>query len=280
MRQALALLLGAMLLGFAANGCGDDDGTPDSIFDSGTDLDIDSDSDTDTDTDADTDTGTCEDMVWEGDYSIDAGADVAPLVSYSVVTGNLVITADGIGNIDELHCLSEIGGDLRIVEAASLVNLGGLQGLDEVGGDVLIADVPDAGVGSMANVTLPSLSDVGGSLSVTDHPDLINISVSNLTAIGGDFVVAHNPSLATLTALDLIAINGDFVFEDNDNCEDFDGMYPLSTINGDLDVAGNAALPYCQVCDLLDQLSGFDGEITCHDNASDTCWADAGLDCP
>lgn len=278
MRHALVLLLGVSLLAPTASGCGDDDDVPESIFDGGTDLDVDTDSDSDTD--ADTDTGTCEDLIWEGDYSIDAGADIEPLVSYAEVTGDLIITADGISNISALQCLRDVGGDLLVLEASNLVDLGGLQALDAVGGNLAVTDVPDAGTGDMSNVTLPSLSDVGGDLVVTDHPILSNLSVSNLTAIGGDFVVARNPSMATLTALDLIAINGSFVFTDNDNCEDFDGMYPLSTINGDLTVVANESLPYCQVCDLLDQLSGFDGDVTCHDNVSDTCWADAGLDCP
>ena len=135
-------------------------------------------------------------------------------------------------------------------------------------------------MGNLGNMTLPSLSDVGGDLVVSDNPDLSNISVSNLTAIGGSFEVLRNESLATLTALDLVAINGDFVFESNAVCEDFDGMYNLGTINGDLAVTGNGTLPYCEICDLLAQLSGFGGAITAEDNVADPCWTDAGLDCP
>ena len=95
----------------------------------------------------------------------------------------------------------------------------------------------------------------------------------------GDFAVSRNGSLATLTALDLVAINGSFIFDDNDEVEDFDGMYNLNSIGDDLSVTGNGALPYCQVCDLLAQLSGFNGTITCFDNIADPCWVEDALDC-
>ena len=112
----LALLLAAA--------CSDEPGgVPDASTGTDTGSDSDTGSDTDTGTGSDTDTGTCENLTWEGDYTIDAGADLDGLVGYATVTGNLAITADGINDIDGLECLSQVQGHLRVIEAANLLDL-------------------------------------------------------------------------------------------------------------------------------------------------------------
>jgi hypothetical protein len=280
MRHLLGMLAAATAAGLALGAC--DDGGGGGAADAGTDLDTDTDTDTDvdTDTDADTDTASCTGVPWEGDYAIDGGADLAGLVGYEAVQGDLSITADDLSDLDGLQCLSEVEGSLRVIEATALASLAGLQGLDVIGGDLEILDAAEGGVGVLANATLPSLSSLGGDLRLRDHPELEILSISDLGGVGGTFDLTGNEALTTVTALDLAVINGDFVFVGNDDYEDFDGLNTLAVVDGDVKIYDNGALPYCRICDLLDQLSGFDGALELHDNITDPCWVDSTLTCP
>ena len=58
---------------------------------------------------------------------------------------------------------------------------------------------------------------------------------------------------------------------DNDALTNLDGLSALTSVGRDLNIFDNAALPDCEVCDLLDQLTSGPTSIDVHDNLDDSC---------
>ena len=120
---------------------------------------------------------------------------------------------------------------------------------DLVGGDLSISG------NELVDLGLDGLTEVGGYLYVIDSAELTNISLPSLTSVGGTVTIRDNQVLAGL------------------------GLSGLSWFGGNLEVHDNPALPYCEICPLIDQLTEFDGDIQCHDNLEDECW-NGSLLCP
>ena len=80
--------------------------------------------------------------------------------------------------------------------------------------------------------------------------------LSSLTSVGGGLSIFVNASLTNL-----------------------DGLSALTLVSGNLYIDSNAILPYCEVCDLIDQIGYAETTDNIYGNDTDTCWNGA-LNCP
>lgn len=91
------------------------------------------------------------------------------------IEGDVLIHGSGITNLNGLHVLTAVGGDLEIQTVIYLTSLTGLNQLTSIGGNLNIED----------NDVLPNL-----------------IGLEGLTAIGGDLIITYNNVLTSLEGLD------------------------------------------------------------------------------
>ena len=61
------------------------------------------------------------------------------------------------------------------------------------------------------------------------------------------------------------------VIQNNDALTNLDGLSALTTFDGDFLIQHNDALPDCEMCDLLDQLTSTPNWTYVHDNLDDAC---------
>lgn len=78
-----------------------------------------------------------------------------------------------------------------------------------------------------------------------------------------------------LTGLENVAsVGGNLNVSSNDNIASLDGLASLTAVGGTaMWVTLNPLLPYCEVCDLLDQLADVPGTLSITDNQPDACWS-------
>jgi hypothetical protein len=127
-------------------------------------------------------------------------------------------------------------------------------------------------------MSLDSISgyvEVTGDLSVLLSPleDLTGLEC--LTLVGGELVVLNNNSLTSLEGLNnLVTIEDTLSITSNPILPNLDGLGSLTEINGvgDFWVWNNGSLPYCEICELLDQLTSGPGILDVSDNLEDSCW--------
>jgi hypothetical protein len=195
---------------------------------------------------------------------------------YTRVTGNVTITCPNCVSLEELGCLWSIGGDLSISQNNSLEALD-LGLLDHVGGSLYYYRNP-----LVTTLDLARLRGVGSWLTIRGNDALQAITAGRLLAIGGDVSIDENDALDTIDLGGAQTITGDLTIGGNPALPDLDGLAALIFLGGSLDVTHNDDLPYCEVCELLDQLVGFAGEVICSSNLVDECWnGDAeALECP
>jgi len=284
----LHVVLLAALLAPTTGGCGhatstgEDSGTnldtdTDTDTDSDTDSDADADSDTDADTDADTDTdsGTDTDSCFPGDYTIADEADAEALALYDCVTGDLVVTAPELVVLN-LPSLEWIGNSLKIV-GNPLLETVIIENLVSVGGDLLVGQ-PEVEGGPnplLAQLDLTALSLVTGDLVVYDEASLENlVGLSSLSHVSGNVGVGNNTVMSKLEGLESLgSIGKGLVVWSNPALQSLDGLSSLTSIGYGygVDVADNASLPQCEVCELLDQLDPYAGTFDSWGNQPDTC---------
>jgi hypothetical protein len=244
----LAILLTG--LPTVAPGCGDDGGD---LGDTDTDVDTDTDTDTDIDTDTDADTDTCDLGAWEGDFIVvNADSIDYELEGYTEVTGELLVDDTWLWDLDGLQCLQAVGA-LRIVDNSDLYCLYGLDNLEQVDGRMLV----------VGNTGLEQLSGLG-----------------SLTTVGGELELGWNPQLVDLWGLDSLTSAGSLMVLGNEELESLEALESLTAVEEDLLVMSNELLPYCEICDLLEQLDAEPTTVTATDSQDDSCWTDAGLSCP
>jgi hypothetical protein len=105
--------------------------------------------------------------------------------------------------------------------------------------------------------TLQSLNQIGGSLQIFANDPFVDMSeFSGLTSIGDELMIQGNELLETL-----------------------DGLAALTEVGGVVDVSDNELLPYCQVCEFIEQLDLSDAGVVTTENLADECGYDAGFDC-
>jgi len=224
--------------------------------DTDTDLDTDNDTDTDIDTDVDTsegtdtgwDTSTCPNDVMMTDYTINNQMQLELLAGYAIVAGNLYIEDTTVIEIDELACLTQVGGDLFIIENTDLLNLEGLSNLGYVGGELRL----------FFNDSLPNLD---GLASLTQ--------IYNLRMDGQD-------SLVDIDGLDnLETVEGFILIESCEAIESVEGLFQVENMGEgeQLTLRNNTSLPNCQAIELRDVLieTGWTPDVCIYNNLDDIC---------
>jgi hypothetical protein len=182
-------------------------------------------------------------QVFEGNISLRSQGQVDSF-PYSCgcgsISGNLFIEGADIGDLSPLAGLAAVGGDLWVLNNASLAGLGGLSGLAAVGGDVWIRFNP-----ALADLDgLSGLSSVGGHLRIWNNAMLASIDgLSALAVVGGDFSVVDNNALTGIWGpLSLASVGGELRFSGNAVLAGLDGLSALATVGGDLLIQSNPAL--------------------------------------
>jgi len=108
------------------------------------------------------------------------------------IPGNVTIQSlgDNIINLTALQQLTEVGGDLVIIENESLTSLDGLENLTQIGGDVEVDQNPL--ITTLA--PLSTIESVAGSLAIGEMIELTELlgEAAALTSIGTDLLLFGN----------------------------------------------------------------------------------------
>lgn len=231
----------------------------------------------------------------EGNVAIHDSASLAGLeglgalasVAYLDITGNPSLTS-----LVGLDSLAQVGGDLTVSSNPALTSLGGLDRLVLVGVSLGIFSNPVlTDLGSLSRLTeiedlvvqgngaLTSLAGLGGiaavrnDLMIQDNDSLESLDgLDNIESVGHDVRISGNPGLASLDGMGSLAeVSSYLLVADNDGLATLDGLDALTEVGWSLGVRYNAALPDCEVCELIDQLSSLPDPTDVYDNLDDSC---------
>jgi len=127
---------------------------------------------------------------------VDTSGDLDAIADCITISGDLEIKKTDLTNLSAFANLTEIGGDLSILNNNALTNLDGLSKLTSVG-DVWLQFNPLTNIAGLSGLT--SIGDLG----ITDSEITTLGALSSLETIGGDLYIAENPAL---TALELTSV--------------------------------------------------------------------------
>ena len=124
--------------------------------------------------------------------------------SLSAVSGTLIISGEGITNLDGLAGLTFVGGSLSIGNDdvfhpnSLLRNIDGLAGVTSVGGDLWIIDNT-----VLTNVDgLAGITSVGGEMWIAFNGALTNVDgLAGITSMGGGLRIHDNDALSRCCGL-------------------------------------------------------------------------------
>lgn len=209
----------------------------------------------------------------------------------TIVEGDIEISGDDIYNIDSLHVITSISGDLFVGYTTNLTNLEGLDNVTSIGQTIRIymnsaltslsgLDNIDS-IGQNLRITnndvlddilaLSSLTSIGENLRIYMNSQLTSLSgLENLTTIGDNLRITNNSAITSLLALNqLISIDGELVIENNDALESLEGINNINPESiTDLTIRNNLLLSTCEIQSVCNYLATPNGDISIHDNAT------------
>ena len=155
------------------------------------------------------------------------------------IEGDVGILGVNISNLEALHVLSNIGGDLWILNTEALTSLTGLNNIISIGGYLLI----QCNIGLVNLSGLESLSSIGGSFEMSLNPALTDIvGLNNLSAIGRELFIFGNNTLVSLNGLGKLTFVTNLWIRDNDFLTNLTGLNNLTSIEETLTIRYNDAL--------------------------------------
>lgn len=171
----------------------------------------------------------------------------------SIIDGNVIISGNGITNIDSLYPLTSVNGFLHIDNNPMLNTLSGLNNLTSIGGSLFIHN--NELVTSLSG--LNALVTIVGPMIISENDALENFNgLNSLTSIIGDVTIDHNPSLVDLAALfSLTSINGNLAIRDNISLPTLTGLDNINhntIIN--LYIEDNTNLSLCAILSICNYL--------------------------
>lgn len=198
-------------------------------------------------------------MAWEGDVYIFRTEDMTLLDGYNTVSGDVKISEDVIDSLDFMACVTSIGGNLQVF-GTSATDVAGLANIETIGGSLSISENP--------NLTeiygFDALTDIGGAFIVTKNPVLTSVSgVAAVQQVHLGLNIDENPVLTSITALsNAVAIGStcmagncpDLSVSYNPELTNIDGLIGLAALGGQLLVTGNPKLCISKVQSLADML--------------------------
>lgn len=159
---------------------------------------------------------------WEGDFVLTNNNDADLLEGFNAISGDLLVSNSNFTSLTSLASISNLGGQLSIVENKVLRSL---QGLD-------LTSVPeDVTISSNAVLTslqgLEALTSIGESLRIKYNPRLkALLGLELLSSVGEDFEISVNEALCASEAQSLAdqvmaagGIAGEVDLSGNKNCE-------------------------------------------------------------
>ncbi len=163
----------------------------------------------------------------------------------AVIDGSINLGGEHV-NVDALHRLTEVTGELAVRDIDSLENLDGLSRLTSVGLSLYLTNLP-----SLTNIdALSNLTVVGRDVQLQVLPGLTNIDgLSSLTSAQG-LVIRANEALEHVDGLSSLHTLGEetrpfssynWIYE-NDSLTNLDGLSGLTSVFGELQIGENASL--------------------------------------
>lgn len=188
--------------------------------------------------------GSCEELVFYGDYTIIGPAEFDQLRGYTHITGSLIIDGTTLTTLKGLECLTRVDGSLVVSNNEGLEDLKGLRNVSHVGGDFHILNNDAlAGFGGRFN-----LAHVGQSLKIIGNLTLVDMGVLGQAAdIGEDLVIQYNESLKNLDAAQIIvSVANSIIIDNNSALVSLSGLSRFfdnqKTVNGSLTISRNNQL--------------------------------------
>jgi hypothetical protein len=163
-------------------------------------------------------------------------ASLEGLESLSEITGELfIMNNSNLSSLSGLASLSNISGNLSISNNQELFDLSGLESLVAVGGDLHLSSWTLASLEG-----LESLVSVGGTVSISNTQSLISLAgLENLTSITGSLYLSYNYGLWNLTGIENLMTIGSLNLDHNNALMNLTGLDGLTTITGALSVYNN-----------------------------------------
>jgi hypothetical protein len=151
--------------------------------------------------DSDPDAGDCATLVYDGDYTVETPADLAPLDGYTDIGGTFYIQCPQCSAFDELRCLTMVYDEMVIMSNDAVTDLTGLERLRSTNEWFQITE--NASLESLAG--LGGLQSVGGPFFVSANPALTSLDgLESLTSVSGIIQIFDNPNLGYCEICDLV----------------------------------------------------------------------------
>ena len=156
------------------------------------------------------------------------------------IEGALRVVSSTLNRIPALPCVYEVGRDVVIQGANSLVNFaGGLTALQRVGGNLTIAD--NTGLSSLRG--LNTVTDIDGNIRIEGNVNLQRLNgLNGLEALDTSLWIERNRLLRTIDGFNVLANVNTLLIRNNPSLEDFDGLSALATVTTNLTIDNNETL--------------------------------------
>ena len=166
---------------------------------------------------------------------------LTPLSNITDIIGNLRILQNGLlDNINDLNNLQTIGGYFRVISNDTLTTIGDFSSLQTIGGYFRVSNNDQ--LTTLGDFT--ALDSIGGYFSVSNNDQLTTIGdFPTLQTIGGDFSVGSNDQLTTIGDFTALQIIGEhFSVSSNDQLTTLGDFTALQTIGEYFRVISNDTL--------------------------------------
>jgi hypothetical protein len=199
-------------------------------------------------------------MLWEGDSYIDSVEDMALLEGYAEIEGDLRIFDPVIDSLDFMACITSVGGNIQVF-GTSAPDIAGLGNLTTLGGSISVSENPNL----VEVYGFDGLTEIGGAVIFTKNAALTGIfGFDGLGEIKLGINIDENPVLTQIAAFDnLVAVGTDsssapnypdISITYNPELVSIDGPIGIKALGGQLVIQANPKLCISDVQSLADML--------------------------
>jgi hypothetical protein len=179
-----------------------------------------------------------------GSAEVSATGDLEELECVQVITGDLTISDPELRSLEPLGSLVHVMGDLQIADSyfdeMPLVSVKGLERLTEVGGELALVNLPKL----ESLEPLGALETVGGSVTLSGLSLLESVEgLGSLRTIGGDLRIDRNERLVELAGLaSLQSVEGHLGISENPKLNSLRFGESEGPSVGSIRISGNGSL--------------------------------------
>ena len=168
---------------------------------------------------------------------------------YTAIDGNVSLVGGTLTDTAALSCLTAVTGDLSAL-GTSLQSIN-LPSLSYIGGVLSLRSNLD-----LTEISIPSLFVVD-SLEVSLNHRLFSVDLGNLIEVPGFVSLFYNPSLIDAGLDQLTTVGAYLTLYHNFQLTDLSGIGPLTSVGGDLYITFSGDLPHV----ILPQLASIGGNL-------------------